>query len=93
MEPKNENSVGPLIGTIIIFLVLVAGGVYLLQNKTRPAETTPPATEEVQVNQEAVQPETSVVPTEDISTIEADFSSINTTELDADVADIGKELQ
>ena len=40
MEPEEKKSNGPLIGSIIIVIILIVGGIYIWQSKVKSAVET-----------------------------------------------------
>ena len=66
MEPEQKSN-GALIGSIIIIVILVLGGVYLWQNKMK--EATPP-------------PGSNLSGSDDTANMEADVNSIGVESVD-----------
>lgn len=91
--PEAKEGNGALIGTIIVILVIILGGIYVLFLK--PEATTPNNieingglnSEDSVVNELSQQGESA-----ELSEIEADLNSTNLEDLDTDLNDIEKEL-
>ena len=91
---EHKSSVGPIVGSIIVVLVIVLGGLYLYgsQFSQRAAEEGPAAADiEALPDQEATALENQGV-TDSLSEIEADIETTNVDNLDADIGNIGGEL-
>ncbi|OGI65713.1 hypothetical protein A2914_02750 [Candidatus Nomurabacteria bacterium RIFCSPLOWO2_01_FULL_41_21] len=73
MEPTGHKSSGALIGSIIIILILIIGGVYLLKNKVAD-----------KANSDAIAPENTAPTSDELSDIEADLDlNADTDSLDS----------
>lgn len=90
-EPRKSN-VGPIAGTIIVILLLVAGGLYYwgaklnqdIQNNTIPfipdSAATPQEAIPAGESDDVFMPQSS---SDDVSSIESDFNAMNMNEFDA----------
>lgn len=84
---QTETSTGPLIGTIIVFIILVVGGIYLLQSRT--AQSTPAATatgtQQTSVDQQP--------PADSLDSIQTAHGKIDVNNMDQGSADVDNSLQ
>lgn len=93
-DTQKDSTVGPLIGSIVIILIVIVGGLYfwgaLVTSKKSEIE-----------NQEILQEQTNTVEIEqaakqsssdEVDSIEADLQATNIDELDSGIADIEKEF-
>ncbi|MEK7588820.1 MAG: hypothetical protein AAB438_03310 [Patescibacteria group bacterium] len=85
MEPTMEKkSNGALIGSIIVILVLVLGGVYVWMSKTNE-----PATQEIQENntnnQNTVEGAAAIQAYDELSNIEQDLNNTTVEDITVDV--------
>ena len=92
MEPTTENSsrkpMGPIIGSIIIVLLIVLGGLYFWGERLNREEML-----NQQTAPDAVVDDLKTQGTSDkVSSIEADVSATNLDDLDAGLKDIDAEL-
>ncbi|MBI2481952.1 MAG: hypothetical protein HYV76_00025 [Candidatus Vogelbacteria bacterium] len=84
LNPTQENSPGPLIGSILIIIILIIGGVYIFkQNWIKPANTTPPTAEELKTQGTSTK----------LEDIKADIEDTNIDNLDAELEQIEAELK
>ena len=83
MENQPKSSMGPLIGTVIVFVLLITGGVYILQSKSGGGGA---AVSTSGGNQPAGEPDS-------IDQIKTDFTVIDVTNMDAGLEKIDKDLQ
>ena len=84
MPPKDHmGSAGPIIGSLIIIVVLVLGGIYFLGSKMETV--TPNGEEQAAAEQAALD--------EDTSNIEADLDAMGTADLDNESTAIEAALQ
>jgi len=91
---ENSNGKGPLIGSIIVILVLIAGLAYLWQNF--PGQSEVPAdmsAEDIRnLPDEAAESLESQSSSDEISAIEADLNSTDLGDIDAELDTINTEL-
>ncbi len=73
MEPEKKSN-GALVGSIIIIIILIAGGIYIWQSKVQKA------LEEKKFQEENVVP----LDTNELNTLEEDLNTTDTT-IDVDV--------
>lgn len=99
IPPKQEKSVGPAIGIIIIIIVIVLGGLYFWGQRLAmqaPATTNSPAQSETnqlspeQTNLQQIQKQGNQ---DDISSIEADLNATDVNTLGNEVNTINVEAQ
>lgn len=83
MQP--EGSKGSLIGSVIVVLILIIGAVYLYFNRgtavTPDTESTVPTTTSE-----------TMTPPDDVSSLEMEASSTDTSSLDADMTTLGNDF-
>ncbi len=83
MPPRNETSVGPVIGIVIIVIIIILGGLYFWGSRVN----------DTMINDEALIDSLSVQGTSDeIADIDADLVGTNLEGLDADLSSIDTEL-
>lgn len=88
--PKGEKSTGAIIGTIIIVVLLVIGGLYFLSQRTDKIPATP---EEILAEPDTATEVLEAQGTSDeLADIEADAESTDFGELDMELDDIEAEL-
>jgi ABC-type Na+ efflux pump permease subunit len=63
MEPEKKSSHGALIGSIIIVLVLIVGGIYLWQQKAKETK---------------IETTNSSITSDEVSSLEQEVNSVNT---------------
>lgn len=94
--PKEEKSMGALIGSIIVVAVIVIGGIYFWM--TRSSESTAPVTTETSPLGQTVTPDKEIAAlqnqgtSDEISDIEKDLNATNFDNLDAGMGDIDAQL-
>ena len=92
-DAKKDGTVGPLIGSIVIILILIVGGLFfwgsIISQKKDQIELT--ATEQEQVQQTVVEDITKQSSSDDTASIEADLKATNVDSLDAGLDDIDRE--
>lgn len=89
MDTQSEK--GPVLGIIIIIVLLVAGGLFVLNNSLNQSELLPGDIEgapDVQSDALGVQATST-----ELDAIEADVNATNLDNLDAEISEIEKELQ
>lgn len=74
MEPQEKKSNGALIGSIVIIVILIIGGIYIWQTKMKTV------LEEKTIESEELTP----VDSEELNTLEEDLNMLE-TEVDVDV--------
>lgn len=80
-----SGSKGPLIGTVIVVILLIAGGVFFLADRMKQTNTElPPDAATLQLQNQST--------STDISTIEADVNSTDLNGLDKELTDIETQL-
>lgn len=93
-DAQKDGTTGPLIGSIIIIVIMIIGGLYfwssLINQKTSKIIETE-TTEAIQ-NQMLIKETVKQSDSEDIDTIEADLEATNFDVLDDIIQDIEKEL-
>jgi amino acid permease len=93
-ETKKDGTTGPFIGSIIIIVLIIIGGLYfwstLINQKTQ--EIIQEETNEVIQNEILIQKTVEQSESEDIRTIEADLEATNFNILETAIEDIEKEL-
>ncbi len=85
IDKKNSERVGPLIGSVIIILIIIAGAFYLfslIRNKVEVQKQNATTTEQNVSNQ-----------SDEISDIEADINSTETESLDKEMEALEVEFQ
>lgn len=95
MGEEHKSSVGPIVGSIIVVLVIVLGGLYLYGSQFRQEaapEEGPAAADINALPDEAAASLQSQGATDSLSEIEADLGATNVDNLDADVSNVGSEL-
>lgn len=82
---NNENSVGPVVGLIIILAVIILGGLYFWgeRNNTGATDVTSPTSAQEDVNVSAIESQSS---SDETSSIQADLENTNTENLDANLS-------
>lgn len=91
MSPE-ENSIGPVIGSIIVIVIIIVGGLYFWgktideKNNSMPAEEIMSAEDQKTLD---LQKQSS---SDDITAIEKDLNESNLNDLDKEIEDIEKEL-
>ena len=73
MEPEEKKSNGALIGSVIIVLILIIGGIYIWQSKVKTVLDNNEATQEVTTED-----------TSDLDTLDQDLENLD-TELNVDI--------
>ncbi len=92
---ENSNGKGPLIGSIIVILILIAGLAYLWQNfpEQSPGMPSGMSGEDIEnLPDEATQSLESQSSSDEISAIEADLNSTDLHNIDAELDTINAEL-
>lgn len=93
-DTQKDSTVGPLIGSIVIILIVIVGGLYfwgaLITNKKAEIRNTDLLEEQADALEieQAAQQSTST----DIGSIEADLNATNVDGLDGDISDIDQVL-
>jgi hypothetical protein len=85
IDKKNSDRVGPLIGSVIIILIIIAGAFYLfslIRNKVEVQEINSTSTQESISNQ-----------SDEILDIESDINSTETDSLEEDMQALEVEFQ
>ncbi len=93
-DAQKDGTAGPLIGSIIVILIILIGGLYffgsLVSAKKAQVETEQALEEQneiLQVEQTAKQSKS-----DDVTSIEADLNATNIDTVDKDLSDIEKEF-
>lgn len=96
---EHHSSAGPIIGSVIIVLIIVLGGLYLYGDKLGiPQSDTPIEEESISADQISAQADITTEnllaqgKTDAIDEIEADLSATDLNALDAELANISAEL-
>lgn len=90
-HPKNPESVGPVLGIVIIIAILVVGGIFAFTDRLNNTAPTP---EEIEASSDPSALELTTYSTStDIATLEAEAEATNLDNLDADLAEIEAELR
>ena len=87
IPPAEEKSWGPIIGSIIIVVIILAGGVYIWGSRLAPLEEnieTPDAQTEALRMQGT---------SDEVGSIEADLQATNLNDIDAGISDVDAEIQ
>ncbi len=80
---RSEGSLGPVIGTIIILLVIILGGLYFWSERTKMADNKEAATAETTDSEaQAIRSQSS---SDDAAAIQADLDATNFDSLDSDL--------
>lgn len=81
---NNENSVGPVVGLIIILAVIILGGLYFWgeRNNSGSGDLTSPSTAQSDADTAAIEAQSS---SDDVDSIQGDLNNTNTETLDADL--------
>jgi len=86
---QNKSSIGSIIGTIIIIALIILGGLYFWGKRVKELKNieniTTETTEQSDNSSEASVIMNTVSSSDDLSSIEADISSTNTTNLSSEV--------
>lgn len=95
----HHNHLGPILGTLIVVLVLILGGLYLwgsmidnnagIDSTITPIENNEPETTRAETDAQILQTTSS---SDEISAIEADLNSTNLDNLDADLQQAENEI-
>lgn len=102
MPEEHKSSAGPIIGSIIIVLIIVLGGLYLYGDKVGLPTTNQDQiqnTEEITADQISAQVDSTTEAlasqgaTDSIDEIESDLSATDLNALDAELSNISAELQ
>lgn len=82
---NNENSVGPVVGLIIILAVIILGGLYFWgeRNNTGATDVTSPTSAQEDADISAIEAQSS---SDETSSIQADLENTNTENLDANLS-------
>lgn len=88
-SPDQNPSKGPLVGAVIIIILLIIGGIYVINSKQggTGTEATPTPTETV-----TAEPTPSLSDSTDINDVEKDLGSAGTADLDASLKDMNSGL-
>jgi len=84
MKPE-QKSHGALIGSLIIIIILIVGGIYLFKDKSDDLQEEPEnaLTEEFMENEEIPGADIELSPSDELGDIEADLDATDNMELDA----------
>lgn len=91
---KKDSTVGPLVGSIIIILIITVGGLYFLGTLISTKKNQIQAEQSITEQQETLKVEETAKQSEsdDVKSIEADLKSTNIDNLDTGLTDIEKEF-
>lgn len=90
---KNPESVGPVLGIVIIIAILVVGGIFAFTNRLSINNSTQSA-EEIEVSPDETTINLSTQSTStDLTTIEADAQATDLNNLDIELEAMQKELE
>jgi uncharacterized protein HemX len=98
IEKGGGASKGPLIGTVIVVLLLIAGGVFFLANRIQEAKEAKTDNTEETATSTALEPDTATLKlqeqgtTDDLSSIEKDATDTDLNNLDKELGTIDTEL-
>lgn len=101
MGEEHHSSLGPVVGSIVIVLIIVLGGLYLYGDKIGTKQEQLPTTEtskEITPEEISAQADNSISTlqqqggTDAISEIESDLSATDLNALDAELSNINSEL-
>ncbi len=91
---QKDSTVGPLIGSIIVILIIIVGGLYFFGSlisakkvEVQTEQVLEEQNEKMQIEQTAKQSQS-----DDVSSIEADLNATNVDTVDKDLSDIEKEF-
>ena len=89
-EQPSEGSKGALIGSVIVVVLIIAGGIYIFLNRPTPAQLPP---EEItDAEDTALDNLNSQSNSDELSDIEADVNNTDLENLDAELENIEQEL-
>ena len=89
---KNPESVGPVLGIVIIIAILVVGGIFAFTNRINTANTL--TADQIENTPDATTEALSVQSTStNLNTIEADAKATNLDDLDTELDSIQNELK
>jgi hypothetical protein len=91
-QNKNPESVGPVLGIVIIIAILVVGGIFAFTNRLSINSTQ--SAEEIEVSPDETTINLSTQSTStDLTTIEADAQATDLNNLDIELEAMQKELE
>ena len=82
MDTTEDKSYGALFGSVVVVILLIAGGIYVFKNNMNP-KVAPPAMEET-ATVNAVDEQTAQTDS-DLSNVEADLNSVDLDSLDKNI--------
>src|SRR3989344_498803 len=92
-EVASKNQVGPIIGSIVIIIIIIFGGLYFLGKKVSDEGVFAPTTEEILGETDTALQTLEIQGTSDeVSTIESDLDATILDDLDAELGNIEAEL-
>lgn len=93
-DAQKDSTTGPLIGSIIIIVILIIGGLYFLGSliRQREVQIKEKETFETMQNETLLEQTVQQSGSDDLKTIEADLEATNFDVLDSAIEDIEKEF-
>lgn len=91
---QKDSTVGPLIGSIVIILIVIIGGLYFWGSliTSKKAEIEEKNLLEDQIKALEVEQTAKQSTSTDVNSIEADLKTTNVDSLDSEISDIDKEF-
>lgn len=93
-KTKQDSTIGPMIGSIIIILLIVVGGLYFLGSliSTKKAEIQVKKVQEEQSDTNLIEQTAKQSTSDKVPAIEADLKATNIDSVDKGLTDIDKEF-
>jgi hypothetical protein len=91
---RKDSTVGPMIGSVIVILIILVGGLYFLGSLVAVKKTEIETEQAIQDQQETTSVENTAKQSEDdsVSSIETDLKATDIDSLDKDFIEIEKEF-
>lgn len=86
-SPDTNPSKGPLVGAVVIIILLIIGGIYVINSKQGVSSPTPTPTETV-----TTEPTPSLSSSTDLNDVEKDLGSASTADLDNSLKNLNGSL-
>ncbi|HEY4487109.1 MAG TPA: hypothetical protein VJB70_05295 [Candidatus Paceibacterota bacterium] len=92
MQENNQNSIGPIAGVVLVIAILAIGGFYFFGKELSQRTEAPSAEEILSAPDQALQNLQTQGTSDEVTAIEADLTSTNLENLDAELNTIETEL-
>ncbi|MEK7478126.1 MAG: hypothetical protein AAB645_02045 [Patescibacteria group bacterium] len=88
-SPETNPSKGPLVGAVIIIILLIIGGIYVINSKQGSLDVSPTPTPTPSASEE---PTPSLSSSTNLNDVEKDLGSISTADLESSLNDLNGSL-